>query len=100
MNTAVMTIRTETNLKLAAQRAARELGFSISSLINAYLRQLIKTKTVYFSAAEEPSEYLIDAIREAEEERKAGWVSPKFDNAKEAIAWLRSKRKTYARQLQ
>lgn len=100
MNTAVMTIRTEANLKAAAQRAARELGFSISSLVNAYLKQLIKTKTVYFSAAEEPSDYLVQAIREAEEERRAGWVSPKFDNAQEATAWLRSKRKTYARQLQ
>ena len=49
MNTAVINIRTDLGLKSAAQKVAEELGFSISSLVNAYLKQLVKTKTVHFS---------------------------------------------------
>ena len=90
MNTAVINIRTDLGLKSAAQKVAEELGFSISSLVNAYLKQLVKTKTVHFSEAEEPSDYLIELLKEAEEDRKAGRVSPSFDNAKDAIEWLDS----------
>lgn len=90
MNTAVINIRTDFGLKSAAQKVAEELGFSISSLVNAYLKQLVKTKTVHFSEAEEPSDYLIKLMKEAEEDRRAGRVSPSFDNAKDAIRWLGS----------
>lgn len=98
MNTAVINIRTDLGLKSAAQRVAEELGFSISSLVNAYLKQLVKTKTIYFSAAEEPSDYLIKAMKEAESDRREGGVSPSFDNARDAIKWLNSSlKKKYAR---
>lgn len=98
MNTAVINIRTDLGLKSAAQKVAEELGFSISSLVNAYLKQLVKTKTVHFSEAEEPSDYLIQLMKEAEEDRKAGRVSPSFDNAKDAIEWLDSSfKKKYVR---
>lgn len=98
MNTAVINIRTDLSLKSAAQKVAEELGFSISSLINAYLKQLVKTKTIHFSRAEEPSEYLIKLMEEAEEDREAGRVSPSFDNAKDAIGWLDSSlKKKYVR---
>lgn len=89
MNTTAIYIRTEPKVKAKAQKVAKELGFSLSSLVNAWLRQLIKTKTVNFSAREEePSEYLIKAIKDAEEALKKGKASPVFDNAKDAIAWL------------
>ena len=48
MNTAILTIRTEPLVKKRAQKVAKSLGFSLSSLINVYLRYFIKTKTVYF----------------------------------------------------
>lgn len=89
MNTTAIYIRTEPKVKAKAQKVAKELGFSLSSLVNAWLRQLIKTKRVNFSAQEEePSEYLIKAIKDAEEALKKGKASPVFDNAKDAIAWL------------
>lgn len=87
MNTAVINIRTDFGLKSAAQRVAEELGFSISSLVNAYLKQLVKTKTVYFSGAEEPSDYLIQAMKEAEADRKAGRYRS-FNNSAEALEYL------------
>lgn len=87
MNTAVINIRTDLGLKSAAQKVAEELGFSISSLVNAYLKQLVKTKTVHFSEAEEPSDYLIELLKEAEEDRKAGRHHA-FNNSTEALEYL------------
>ncbi len=89
MNTTAIYIRTEPKVKEKAQKVAKELGFSLSSLVNAWLRQLIKTKTVNFSAREEePSEYLIKTIKQAEANYKKGNTSPAFSNAKDAIKYL------------
>lgn len=89
MNTAVINIKTDIKLKTQAQKIASDLGFSLSALINGYLSQLVKTKTIHFSATEEnPSEYMIQALKESEEHRRRGEVSPSFDNAADAIAWL------------
>ncbi|MBI3485997.1 type II toxin-antitoxin system RelB/DinJ family antitoxin [Candidatus Daviesbacteria bacterium] len=89
MNTSVVNVKIDPQTKKKAQDVAEQLGFSLSSLINAYLKQLIRTKTVNFSALEEnPSEYMLNSLKEAEEEIKRGEISPAFDNADEAIAWL------------
>ena len=89
MKTAVINIKTDPKIKVKAQKVAAELGFSLSSLINGYIRHLVKTKAIYFSAkSEEPSEYLMEALKESEADRKAGRVSPGFDNAKDAVDWL------------
>lgn len=70
MRNAVINIKTDSRVKKEAQEIASELGFSLSGLINGYLRQLINTKSVNFSLIEEePSELLIKAIRDAEIER-------------------------------
>lgn len=89
MNTIAINIKTEPEVKARAQRIARGLGFSLSSLVNTWLKQFVKTKSVTFSARdEEPSEYLISMIKRSEEDYKKGNTSPRFDNAKDAIAWL------------
>lgn len=96
MNSAVINIKTNPQIKKSAQKIADELGFSLSSLINAYLRQLIKTKTVTFSALdEEPTDYLLTSLKESQEDIKSGRISPSFDNAKDAITWLRNPHETY-----
>lgn len=48
MQTVVINFKTEPVVKKRAQAVARELGFSLSSLLNAFLRQLIRDKTVNF----------------------------------------------------
>ena len=96
MNTAVINIKTNAKIKAKAQKVASDLGFSLSALINGYLNQLVKTKTIHFSALEEtPSEYMIQALRESEEDRKKDRVSPSFDNAKDAIGWLNNPNRKY-----
>lgn len=71
MNTAVINIKADPRVKTKAQKIASELGFSLSALINGYLNQLIRNKAIYFSAIREvPNEYMVQALRESEEDRK------------------------------
>ena len=100
MKTAVINIKTDPELKTQAQAIAADLGFSLSSVVNAFLKNLTRTRTITFSAAEEPSDYLIQALKESEEDRLAGRTSPTFDNAKDAIAWLDDPNRKYAYQIQ
>lgn len=83
MNSAVINIKTNPVIKAKAQKVAEELGFSLSSLINGYLKHLVKTKTVHFTTSEEPTQYLIDALKESEEDIKAGRVLS-FKNERDA----------------
>jgi addiction module RelB/DinJ family antitoxin len=89
MNTATIFIKTEPKVKEEAQKAAEELGFSLSSILNAYLRQFAKTKTVHFSVPQEtPNAYLQELIKQADEDLKTGNVSPKFKTANDFISYL------------
>lgn len=96
--TAVINVKTEPVVKLRAKRLAENLGLSLSGLVNAYLKQIIRTKTVTFSASdEEPTEYLLQMLKESREDIKTGRVSPFFSNAKEAARWLDNSHRKYAR---
>jgi len=84
MKTTTINIKTTPEVKAEAQVVARELGFTLSSLINAYLRNLSRTRKVSFELPEIPNENTIRALQEAESEP----TSPTFNSAKEAIEWL------------
>lgn len=89
MQTTAIYIKTDPEVKTKAQKVAKELGFSLSSLLNAWLRQLIKTKTITFSVADEvPNDYLKSVLKQAEENLKKGNHSPVFKTGEETVAWL------------
>jgi len=48
----LISIKVDKEVKEKAQEIARELGFSLSAIVNAYLRQFIRTREVYFSLLE------------------------------------------------
>ena len=90
MNTAVVNIKTEKELKIKAREVADELGLSLSSILNAYLRQLVRTRSVYFDATvKKPTEYLLKTLKDSEEERKNGKTPPVFSDPETAISWLK-----------
>lgn len=96
MNTAVINVKVTPDVKKQAQKVAHEMGLSLSALINGFLKQVVKTKTITFSAEkEEPSEYLLKALKQSKKDIKAGKISPSFDNAKDAIAWLNDSNARY-----
>lgn len=97
MNSAVINIRTEPEIKREAQKVVKNLGLSLSDVMNGYLRELVKVKKVNFSAAEAPSAYLVKQIELARSELADGGGSPVFNNTDKAIKWLKGgKSRKYA----
>lgn len=89
MNTTAIYIKTDREVKEKAQKVAKELGLSLSAILNAYLKQLIKTKTVTFRAEDEiPNKRTRAIMKQAEEDYKKGNTSPAFKTGEEAVAWL------------
>ena len=100
MNTAVVNIKINPQVKKEAQKVAADLGLSLSALINGYLKQLIRNKTVVFSSTEEePTDYLLESLRESREDIKTNRVSPTFTNADDAMNWLNNPKKKYEGQV-
>jgi len=89
MNTATINIKTEPKLKAEAQLIAKELGLDLSSIIRAQLKDLVRNRKISFDLNEEPSEYLIQSLKESEADRKAGRTKS-FKNVKDAVSYLDS----------
>ena len=87
MNTAIVNVKVNPIVKREAQKVAEKMGLSLSALVNGFLKHLIKTKTVTFSTSEEPTPYLLRALRESKEDIKAGRVTS-FKNPKDALTYL------------
>lgn len=97
MNNAVIQIRTDQELKESAQKVAEELGFSLSSLIKAFLKNVTRTKAVTFSTGEVPSAWLIEQMAQVQKDLQVGDYH-KFNSETESLEFL--KKKVDDRQLQ
>ncbi len=61
----VVNVKTEIGLKIAAQKVAHELGLSLSTIINAYLKQFVRDGELRVSTAPQMSpqlEKLLDHV--------------------------------------
>lgn len=88
MNTVSILIKTDPKIKEKAQQTAEEMGISLTSVINRYLKHFIDTRSITFTAnAETPSQYMIDSLKESEADYKAGRAIS-FEDGKEAISYL------------
>jgi len=89
MKTAVLNIKIDPKVKNDAQKVADELGFTLSAIINASLKNLARSKTVSFSVLE-PSARLKKSILSARTERAKGKSVGPFFNASDMMKSLRS----------
>jgi len=88
MESVIINIKTNPKVKKQAQKVAADLGLSLSGVINSFLKQLIRSKTLLLTMDEShPSKYLLESIRESEAEIKRGDIYS-FKNNKEALAFL------------
>jgi addiction module RelB/DinJ family antitoxin len=87
MNTSVVNVKVDKQVKKQAQEVAEDLGFSLSSLVNGFLRQLIRSKTVNFSMGFEPTTYLEELLLESGKQVKKGDVVS-FSTADDAIKYV------------
>lgn len=88
MQSAVINFTAEEKTKQAAQRVAKKMGISLSTVLNNYLKYFVRTKTIVFSADDEvPNKYLVNALKQSEEDVKAGRVTT-FKTGKAALDYL------------
>ncbi|MBI5405812.1 hypothetical protein HY972_02140 [Candidatus Kaiserbacteria bacterium] len=89
MKTAMINIKTEKEVKEQAQKLAEDLGFSLSALVTASLKQFVRTREVQFSALPRMTPYLEGILGEIEKDIKAKKnLSPVFTNAEAMDAYL------------
>jgi len=62
----MINIKTEKEVKSHAQKLAKEMGLSLSAIINAYLKQFVRNKEVCFSAAPKMSSELENLLGKIE----------------------------------
>ena len=88
MNTTSIHIKIESGIKVQAQKIAEELGFSLSAVMKALLKQFIRAKHLSVGLNGEPSAYMIEGLKRSNKEYKDGNTSPSFTNAKDSFKWL------------
>lgn len=83
-------IKLDPKIKKEAQKRAKELGLSLSSVVNATLSQFARTGELQLSTTPKMTPYLEELVLEARKEFKAGKTSGPFASADEMIESLES----------
>lgn len=89
MKTAVLNIKIDPKVKKEAQKVADELGFTLSAIINASLKNLARSKTISYSVLE-PSPRLKRSIKSARLDRVHRKSVGSFRDAESMIRSLRA----------
>lgn len=88
---AIINIKTEKEIKNTVQKLAKDLGLSLSDVINAALRNFIRSREVFFSNIPQMTpefERLLGNIEKDIQTKKN--ISPNFDSANKAVKYLNS----------
>lgn len=91
-----ISFRVDTKLKEEARKTATEMGLDLSTVVKSSLLNLVKHKKIDFNA-ETPSAFFISSLKEAKKDIAEGRVSPTFEDADEAIAWLDNPNRKYVK---
>ncbi|MEK7060109.1 MAG: type II toxin-antitoxin system RelB/DinJ family antitoxin [Patescibacteria group bacterium] len=89
MKTSALSIKIDPKVKHEAQKVANQLGFSLSAIVNASLKNLARSKTISYSLLE-PSPLLKKAINSARLDRSRGKSFGPFNSSKEMMKSLLS----------
>ncbi|GMQ95430.1 MAG: hypothetical protein BMS9Abin13_544 [Patescibacteria group bacterium] len=88
----VIHIKTDEGVKEEAQKIARNLGLPLSTVVNAYLKEFIRDRSVRFSAAPQLRPEVEKLLKQASGDYKAGKnISGPFDNARDLMKSLETK---------
>ena len=84
-----MHIKVDKDIKEKSAKIAHNLGLSLSTVVNASLRNFIKTETFSVSTGEKMTPYMESWLEEIEKDIKAGKnLSKPYDSAEELIKSL------------
>ncbi|OGY27885.1 MAG: hypothetical protein A2Z42_02275 [Candidatus Woykebacteria bacterium RBG_19FT_COMBO_43_10] len=88
----VIHLKADKEVKENAQKAAADLGLTLSDVINSSLRNFIRTRQVVFSDTPQMTPELEKLLERVEDDIKKGRnLSPKFKSVEESIDWLKAK---------
>ena len=85
----MINIKADKEVKESAQELARELGMPLSTVINAFLKDFIRSRSIAFSSIPKMTPYLEEVLGSVENDIKDNKnMSPGFNNADDAMAYL------------
>ncbi len=85
----LINIKTDKEVKEKAQRIAKELGLPLSTVINAYLKEFIRSREVIFSVEPQLRAGIGKLLKQASRDYRAGKsISGPFSTAQEMDAYL------------
>jgi len=91
MEKAIINIKTDKGVKANVKKLAEELGISLSDVINASLRNFIRTREVRISLVPQMTPELEKLLGPIEKDIKGGKnLSPSFYSSEEMEGYLRS----------
>lgn len=86
-----VSIKLDKDIKERAQALAKELGLPLSTVINANLREFVRSGEVRFSLEPKIKPKVWEELKKAADDYKAGKnISPVFNSVKDAIDYLNS----------
>jgi len=85
----VISVKVNRQVKESAQEVAKSVGLTLSTLVNAYLRQVVATRRIELFAPEEMTPHLEKLIAEFEADLEKGNFSRAFTNADDFLAALK-----------
>jgi addiction module RelB/DinJ family antitoxin len=87
----VLNVKTDRETKEEAQKIARDLGLTLSAIVNAYLKQVVRDRDVYYSTAYRMSPKLEKELEKIESDIKLRRnIFGPFNTADEMIEHLES----------
>lgn len=89
MKTSALSIKIDPKVKNEAQKIADQLGFTLSAIINASLKNMVRSKGISYSLLE-PTPLLKNAINSSRADRTRGKAIGPFDSSKEMMKSLLS----------
>ena len=85
----LLNIKMDVEVKKGVKEIAEELGLPLSTIVNAYLKQLLRERRVSFMLPLKPNTKTLKLLRQARADyKKSKNISPVFERAKDAIAYL------------
>ncbi len=85
----VISVKVDQDVKEEAREVAKSAGLTLSTLVNAYLRQVAATRRIELFAPEPMTPKLEKLIAEVEAELSAGKISEPFDNVDDFLSDLK-----------
>ncbi len=90
MEKTLLNVKTDKKLKQEAQKVAQELGLPLGTIINAYLRDLIREKKIIFSSPPTPNKKTQKLLKKIDADIRLGKNLKGPFTYDEAIKYLHS----------